>query len=117
MDFRVEEEIKVIRKVIKHVYGPCLMCDRETKYGNRIPRLGIEWLRKEFEPTARKRNFKAVQIGVAPKARSLAMLEELVCDSCRAGLLKVRWAASDERGAVLQRRAKRSARYHASVDV
>ena len=33
-----------------------------------------------------------------------------------AQLLKVRWAASEERGAVLQRRAKQSARYHAALD-
>jgi len=85
MDFRVEDEIRVIQKVVKHVHGPCLMCNRETEYGNRIPRLGMVWLRKQFEPDARLRNMRAVRIGVAPKTRSLAVLEALICKACRAG--------------------------------
>ena len=44
MDFRVEHEIRVIRKVVKHVHGPCLMCEREIEYGGRVPRLGMIWL-------------------------------------------------------------------------
>jgi len=115
MDFLVEEEIEVIRRVIKHVDGPCLICDRETKYLKQIPWLGIEWLRRHFEPTARQRNVNAVRIGVAPYGRSMAVLEALLCDVCGAELIKVRWAASEERGAVLQRRAKRIARYQAAV--
>jgi hypothetical protein len=31
MDFCVEYEITVIRKGVKHVSGPCLMCDREMR--------------------------------------------------------------------------------------
>ena len=116
MDFRVEEELRVIQRVVKHFFGPCLMCDRETEYGNRIPRLGMDWLRKQFEPDARVRNLKAVRIGVAPKTRSLAVLEALICKDCHTGLLKVRWAAAAERDAVLQRRAQRSNRYHAAID-
>jgi|ERR1039457_3525664 hypothetical protein len=116
MEFRVEEEIRVIQQVVKHVHGPCLMCDRETEYGNRIPRLGMEWLGKQFEPDARVRNVRAVRIGVAPKAKSLAMLEALLCEVCHAGLLKVRWAAAAERDSVLQRRAELSNRYHAAMD-
>lgn len=61
MDFRVEEEIRVIQQVVKHFFGPCLMCDRETEYGNIIPRLGVDWLWKQFEPDARERNLKAVR--------------------------------------------------------
>ena len=83
MDFRVEEEIRVIRNVVKRVHGPCLMCDRETEYGNRIPRLGMEWLLKQFEASARRRNVRAVRIGVAPKDRSRAVLEALICEVCR----------------------------------
>jgi hypothetical protein len=41
MDFRVEHEIRVIRKVVKHVHGPCLMCEQELEYGARIPRLSV----------------------------------------------------------------------------
>jgi predicted HD phosphohydrolase len=78
MGFREVLEIRVIRKVVKHVYGPCLMCDRETEYCDRIPRLGKVWLAKQFEPDARRRNVRAVRIGVAPKARSLAPLEALI---------------------------------------
>ena len=113
MDFRVEDEI--IQKVVKHVYGPCLMCDRETEYGKRIPPLGMVWLRKQFEPDTRQRYVRAVRIGVAPKSRSLALLEALLCADCSAGLLKVRWSATGEREAELRQRAERSYRYHAKM--
>ena len=73
--------------------------------------------RLKFQPTARQRNVKAVRIGVAPKARALRCWNRFSAHVCRADLLKVRWAASDERGAVLRRRAKQSARYHAAMDV
>lgn len=116
MDFRVEEEIRVIQQVVKHFFGPCLMCDRETEYGNKIPRLGMNWLRKQFEPVARLRNVKAVRIGVAPKARSLAVLEALICKDCQAGLLKVRWAAASERDVALQRRVQLRNRSLAAMD-
>ena len=110
MDFHIDEEIVVIRKVIQHVHGPCLMCDRETEYDKRIPRLGMTWLRKQFEPAQRKPNATAVRIGVAPHTKSLGPLEALLCETCRAGLLAMRWAASDERTTALQRRAQASAR-------
>jgi len=117
MDFRVEHEIRVIRKVVKHVHGPCLMCDREIEYGNRIPRLGNVWLPKQFEPDARRRNVRAVRIGVAPKGRSLAVLEALICEVCQAGLPKVRQDASAERDAELRWRAQLSYRYHARQEM
>ena len=113
MDFRIDEEIIIIRKVIKHAHGPCLMCDRETEYGQRVSQLGMVWLQKQFEPAARTRNATAVRIGVAPHTKSLAPLEALLCETCRAGLLSLRWAASDERTLALQRRAERSARQSA----
>jgi hypothetical protein len=113
MDFRVEHEIRVIRKVVKHVHGPCLMCEREIEYGGRVPGLGMTWLRKQFEPELRRRNVRAVRIGVAPKARSLALLEELLCETCQASLPRVRLDASRERDAELRRRAQLSRRYHA----
>jgi hypothetical protein len=116
MDFRVEHEIKVIRKVVKHVHGPCLTCDRDTEYGERVPRLGMVWLRKQFDPAARQRNVKAVRIGVAPKARSLAALEALLCDGCQAGLPKLRQDASTARETELRRRADLSCRYHAEME-
>ena len=56
MDFRVEDEIVIVTKVVKHVHGPCLMCDRETEYGKRIPLLGMVWLRKQFEPDTRQQS-------------------------------------------------------------
>ena len=116
MNFRVEHEIKVIRKVVKHVHGPCLMCDCETEYGERVPRLGMVWLRKQFDPDARRRNMKAIRIGVAPKARSLAPLEALLCDGCQAGLPKLRQDATAERETELGRRAQLSYRYHAEME-
>ena len=106
MHFRVEDEI--IQKVVKHVYGPGLLCDRETKDGKRIPRLGMVWLRKQFEPDTRQRYVRAVRIGVPNKGRSLALLEALLCAECSTGLLKVRWDASSERDAELRRRAELS---------
>jgi hypothetical protein len=116
MDFRVEHEIRVIRKVVNHVHGPCLVCDCEAEYGDRIPRLGMVWLRKQFEPDARRRNVRAVRIGVAPKGKSLALLEALICEVCQAGLPKVRKDASAERDAELWRRAQLSYRYHAEME-
>jgi hypothetical protein len=116
MDFRVEHEIRVIRKVVKHVHGPCLMCDCEMEYGERVPRLGMAWLRKQFDPDARRRNVKAVRIGVAPKAKSLAALEALLCDGCRAGLPKLRQDTSAERETELRRRADLSYRYHSEME-
>jgi len=117
MDFRVVHEIRVIRKVVKHVHGPCLMCQREIEYGSRIPQLGMTWLRKQFEPDVYRRNVKAVRIGVAPKARSLPLLEELLCETCEASLPRVRLDASSERDAELRRRAQLSLRYHAKSEV
>jgi len=35
----------VIERTVKRVIGPCLMCDRQTEYGKRIPRLGEAWVR------------------------------------------------------------------------
>ena len=116
MDFRVEHEIKVIRKVVKHVHGPCLLCDREIEYTERVPRLGMVWLRKQFNPDARRRNIKAVRIGVAPKTKSLASLEALLCDRCHAGLPKLRQDATAERETELYRRAHLSYRYHAEME-
>lgn len=116
MAFFVVPEIRVIRKVVKHVHGSCLMCDRETEYGERIPRLGMNWLRKQFEPDARRRNVRAIRIGLAPKAKSLAPLEALLCDVCQAGLPKLRQLASAERDAEQQRRAQLSDRYHAKME-
>lgn len=85
MDFRVEEEIRVIQQVVKHFFGPCLMCDRETGYGNIIPRLGVDWLRKQFEPDARERNLKAVRhppkTSVSHK-NSMALHAQPACQRC-----------------------------------
>ncbi|MCL4393968.1 MAG: hypothetical protein M1482_04030 [Chloroflexi bacterium] len=116
MDFRVEHEIRVIRKVVKHVHGPCLICDGDTEYGERVPRLGMGWLRKQFEPDSRRRNTRAVRIGVAPKNKSLPLLEALLCETCQAGLPTLRQDASGEREAELQRRAQLSQRYHIEVE-
>ena len=116
MDFRVEHEIKVIRKVIKHVHGPCLICDREIEYENRVTKLGMQWLRKQFEPDVRNRNVRAVRLGIPPKARSMALLESLLCGVCQAGLSEIRQGTAAERQKELQRRAELSARYHAAVE-
>jgi hypothetical protein len=74
-------------------------------------------LRKQFDPDVRRRNLRAVRIGVAPKARSLALLEELLCETCEASLPSVRLDASRERDAELRRRAQLSHRYHAKTEV
>jgi hypothetical protein len=116
MGFHIEEETIMIPKKIKHAYGPCLICGSETEYGKRIGQLGLVWLEKQFEPKAWLRNKEAVLIGVAPKDRSLRLLEELICEVCRAGLSKVRWAAHAERDAKLRRRAQARDRYHAWID-
>lgn len=105
MGFRVEHEIRVIRKVVKHFYGPCLICDSQTKYRNRSQGFKIAWLRRQFEPDARKRSIRAVRLGIAPKDRSLASLEALLCESCRVELPKIRRDAVHERDAELRRRA------------
>jgi hypothetical protein len=57
---------------------------------------------------------KAIRIGVAPEARSLPLLEELLCE---ASLPRVRLDASSERDAELRRRAQLSLRYHAKSEV
>jgi hypothetical protein len=88
MDFRVEHEIKVIRKVVKHVHGPCLFCNREIEYEKGIP----------------------------PKARSMALLESLLCGRCQATLPVIRQETAAEREKVLRRRAELSARYRAAVE-
>ena len=116
MDFRVEHEIQVIRKVIKHVHGPCLLCDREIEYEGRVTKLGMQWLRRQFEPDARSRNVKAVRLGIPPKARSMGLLESLLCSVCQAGLPVIRQGTAVERRKELQRRAELSARYHAAVE-
>jgi hypothetical protein len=116
MDFRVEHEIKVIRKVVKHVHGPCLICDREIEYENRVTKLGMQWLQKQFEPDARSRNVKAVRLGVPPKARSMALLESLLCAVCQARLPVMRQETAAEREKELRRRAEMSARYDAAVE-
>lgn len=116
MEFRVEHEIKVIRKVVKHVRGPCLFCDHEIEYGIRVTKLGMQWLRKQFEPAARSRNAKAVRLGIPPKARSMALLESLLCATCQAGLPAVRQETAAEREKELRKRAEMSARYHAAVE-
>jgi hypothetical protein len=112
MEFRVEHEIKVVRTVVKHVHGPCLMCGRETEYGKRIPPLGMAWLRKQFEPDTHRRDVRAVRIGIPPKGRSLQILEALLCADCLARLPNVRRKSSNERDAELQRRAALSHYYH-----
>ncbi len=116
MDFRVEHEIKVIRKVVKHVHGPCLICDREIEYENRVTKLGMQWLRKQFEPDARSRIVKAVRLGISPKARSMALLESLLCDTCQGRLPVIRQDTAAEREKELRKRAEMSARYHAAVE-
>jgi hypothetical protein len=49
MDFRVVHEIRVIRKVVKHVHGPCLLCQREIEYGSRIPHSAVPGLNSSWE--------------------------------------------------------------------
>jgi hypothetical protein len=116
MDFRVEHEIKVIRKVVKHVHGPCLFCDCEIEYENRVTKLGMQWLQKQFEPDARSRNVKALRLGIPPKARSMALLESLLCDTCQGRLPVIRQETAAEREQELRKRAEMSARYHAAVE-
>lgn len=116
MDFRVEHEIKVIRKVVKHVHGPCLFCDREIEYENRVTKLGMQWLQKQFEPDPRTRNVKALRLGIPPKGRSMALLESLLCCMCQATLPGLRQETATERQKELRRRAEMSARYHAAVE-
>jgi hypothetical protein len=115
MDFREEYEMRLTRKVLKHVHGPCMLCERKIEYGDRISRLGKVWAEKQFEPDVRRRNVRAVRIGVAPKARSLALLEELLCEICKAELPKLRLDASAERDTELRSRAESSRRYHARM--
>jgi len=112
MDFRVDHEIRVIRKVVKHIYGPCLICGNQTKYQNRIQPLKIAWLRKQFEPDVRQRSSRAVRLGIAPKDRSLASLEALLCESFQIELPKIRQDAGNEREAELRRRAHLRDLYH-----
>lgn len=76
----------------------------------------MAWLRKQFEPEMRRRNVRAVRIGVAPKARSLPLLEALLCGTCQAKLASLRQEASGEREKELRRRAEMSARYHAEME-
>jgi len=116
MDFRVEHEIKVIRKVVKHVHGPCLFCDREIEYENQVTKLGMQWLQKQFESDARSRNAKALRLGIPPKARSMALLESLLCDTCQGRLPVIRQETAAEREKELRKRAEMSARYHAAVE-
>lgn len=116
MDFRVEHEIKVIRKVGTHVHGPCLFCDREIEYENRVTKLGIQWLQKQFESDARSRNVKALRLGIPPKARSMALLESLLCDTCQGRLPVIRQETAAEREKELRKRAEMSARYHAAAE-
>jgi hypothetical protein len=116
VDFRVEHEIKVIRKVVKHVRGPCLFCDREIEYENRVTKLGMQWLQKQFESDARSRNVKALRLGIPPKARSMALLESLLCDTCQGRLPVIRQETAAEREKELRKRAEMSARYHAAVE-
>ena len=116
MDFRVEHEIKVIRKVVKHVHGPCLFCGREIEYENHVTKLGMQWLQKQFEPDARSRNVKALRLGIPPKARSMALLESLLCGICQATLPGIRQETAAERQKELRRRAEMSARYHAAAE-
>lgn len=115
MNFRVVPEIEVSRKVVKHVYGRCLLCDRETEYGAWAGQLGIVWLRKQFDPKEHGRNQTAVRIGVARKDKSLGPLESLLCPNCQAGLPKLREEHSAEREAALRMRALRSERYDARM--
>ena len=91
------------------------MCTRETEYGKRIPPLGMVWVRKQFEADTLRRDVRAVRIGVAPKGRSLALLEALLCAECLAELPEVRQNSSSERDAELQRRAAPSHHYRAKV--
>lgn len=116
MDFRVEHEIKVIRKVVKHVHGLCMFCDREIEYENRVTKLGMQWLQKQFEPDARSRNVKALRLGIPPKGRSMALLESLLCAVCQARLPVMRQETAAEREKELRRRMEMSARYHAAVE-
>ena|SRR5579862_1462001 len=116
MDFRVEHEIKVIRKVIKHVHGPCLFCGREIEYENRVTRLGMQWLHKQFEPDRRSRNVKALQLGIRPKARAMASLESLLCGMCQATLPRVWQQTVAEREKEMRRRAEMSLRYHSAAE-
>ena len=114
--FRVEHEIKVIREIVKHVRGPCLICDREIEYENRVTKLGMPWLQKQFEPDARSRNVKALQLGIPPKARSMALLESPLCDVCQALLPVIRQQTASAHERELRRRAEMSARCHAAVE-
>ncbi len=116
MEFRIEEETVTIVKMVRHFHGPCILCDRETRYGNRLPRLGLEWLQRQFGKTLRERNQRSIRIGVVPNDKSLTMLEQLLCAECNSGLLKLRWASTDERNAALGRKKKQSNRYHANRD-
>ena len=116
MDFRVEHEIKVIRKVVKHMHGPCLICDREIQYENRVAKLGMQWLQKEFEPDARSRNVKAARLGISPKTRSMALLESHLCDTCEGRLPVIRQETAAGREKELRKRAEMSARYHAAAE-
>jgi hypothetical protein len=55
-------------------------------------------------------------MGLAPKARSLASLEGLLCASCRAELPKFRSESLAERDIELRRRAYLSNRYHLDME-
>ena len=111
--FWIEDEI--IPTVVKHAYGPCIECDRDTEYGKRVLKLGIQfgqpWFEKEFQSEVRSRNLEALHKGVAPKGRSLKVLEDFLCETCRAALLEKQWANTPQRDKELLRRARASYRY------
>ena len=102
--------------VVKQAYGTCLECNRDTKYGMRVLKLIIQfgqpWFEKEFQSERRSRNLEALHKGVAPKGRSLKVLEDLLCETCRATLLEKQWANTLQRDEELLRRARASSRYH-----
>lgn len=116
MEFREELEMQVIRKIVTHAYGPCLMCDGETKYGPRVARFGKAWVQKHFLPKARKRYLQSVRTAVPLKDRSVAMLEELLCATCQAGLYRMRQESAAERNALLRRRQFLRERWRGSAD-
>ena len=103
MGLRYTEEIRTqegyvrgpVRSTVRTYYGPCLLCGRETRFGDKwILRYGEPWVEKQFK---RRTNLLKVLLGGRPVSPSPETIETLVCLMCRQKCKAIREEAVQRR--------------------
>jgi hypothetical protein len=116
MQFRAMSEIVIVRKVVKHLWGPCLLCNQEAEYSRLVARRGEDFVRKHLAESCRPYRVKQLCTGLGGKKAGIEILEGLICEECRTKLPELRRGAAVEREDELRRRKEATRRYYADLE-